>query len=240
MKKQLGYRDACQLHDAKAFQEEMAAEQNGKPLLYLDIDDVIANCKGGLFNRALNVGLGELPEPVDFEFSNWTPLQRDFAYQCFQDFYFYYQLQPHRGAKDALWRLAQSYELTGITARAYNKHKKTHNELIQHVTERWLYIWELPVARVVYQPSADKVHWILSRERRGVALVEDNAQTALGAAQNGLLTFLIDRSWNQDAQAGTLLKRVTGLAEVTDRLDFARAVADAQRAGIWAGKEGGQ
>ena len=111
-------------------------------------------------------------------------------------------LLPVVGAKDALNQLSSHSKLIAITARSQDIQQHTQDWLETHFQKK---IEKIHFARNVHiGETKNKSKADFCREAGVNVMIEDSFENACDCSSNGILTFLIDKPWNQ----GTLPNKV--------------------------------
>lgn len=196
-----------------------------KPLIAIDVDDVLAEHNAGLANwHNKNFGTTHTAESY---FSEWwadvwqiSPELAEQRAQAFHEAREHRNLRPVPGAVAALKTLKQSYDLVVITVRRQLIIDDTAAWLNRHFPElftavRFIHFWDA-------KQKTTKAEMCQALGAR--YFIDDSVKHCLQTAEMGIPTLLFgDRSWNQLPALPPGVQRVNNWPEATTLLTKAEA-----------------
>lgn len=165
----------------------------------LDLDGVIANTYQKLFFELKKMGDCLVP---DFEtwntylFETIVPEKGEWVREQFSNPLFYKGVAPFEDAHEWIVdNMREGNRVDILTAR-----RKEMNE----ITHKWTRIIHLPYTNLYHCPRVEKKYMIDVIKPDFV--VEDDPRTARDIASHGDTTYLVNRSYNQDFDAGRAIR----------------------------------
>lgn len=187
----------------------MATIKTKKPLVFVDLDGVVADFVGPLIKKGF-------PYPQDYHFGNYSEEDRKYVNSLFRDPDFYLQLEPMPGAQEALMSMIELNVFGGfLTARPHS---------VLEATMRWVgrhfpFVFLTSPQPVINHPDkAGFVREAASLYGGDIRVVEDAPHHASGIAKAGGLVYLVDHPYNRNSDYPAGVLRVEGIEEAVDHL----------------------
>ncbi len=186
---------------------------NGKPLIAVDLDDVIFDCNGTL----------QVILVKEFGFagtySEFIKLNPDMVGVAFEFLYGkYHQDSPSvEGSFEALSSIAAFYEMTVITGRSEDVREQTVKWLESNFLGLFKGIHFTNSFLAVESTTRIEKHEICAN--LGIrTIIEDSHEVAVSAASNNMNVLLIDRPWNREVPQQQNIHRAKGWKDIYELL----------------------
>lgn len=175
-----------------------------KDKVLLDIDGVIADFYTGFgdhLNRNTDAKLDLSKGPVNYDIYGWGHnLPKDVIDKEIPKWILkngYANIPIFSGAKEFVYNLTDKYDVYIVTARVGDftlSMPERNQEIIKQDTFRWFKKFGIPCNKLFFEHK--KIDFCQKNEIP--IIIEDKLPTIIDAANKGVRSILIDRSWNQD------------------------------------------
>ena len=185
----------------------------------VDIDDVLLNFMGGLIHF-YNSKYGTSFKKRDIfsykleESFGITKKERIMRLEEFYSSPFFSEIEPIRGAQEALDFLSKKNEIIIVTSRELNLKQITESSLERNFKGKYS---ELFYSKN-YSQGGGKSKAEICLEQRVSLLIEDCLMYALDCNAKEIPVFLMNKPWNKTNLEGTLVKRVRNWKEVLKKI----------------------
>jgi uncharacterized HAD superfamily protein len=173
----------------------------------LDIDGVTSNVTREMLYRVNAYGVDATDEDITtFKFEECLPVPKDFIVEQFQDQTFWLNQIPFEDAWTCInkW-FSDGHDIFFITARHEDARESTY---------RWFEMWDIPFNDVLFGNEHMGKHEVIT-ELGAKFFVEDRITEATEIARQGIMSFLMDRTYNKGE---TPAVRVKSMYDIDDMI----------------------
>ena len=202
-------------------EEKLKQDTVQKPVLVVDIDDVLAEFVNSLnkFHNDFFDTDFKLQDYIHYDLENiWGGTKQDSLNKLFSfyDSKNFDDLNPVKDAFNALKELFKKFKIIAITGRPYKIKEKTENFIKKNFGNL---IDEILFTNHILKQTVnmDKSSVCLSKGVRFI--VEDHLGISNKCAEKGIKVFLINKSWNQGPLINENVQRVKDWNEILELLN---------------------
>lgn len=192
-----------------------------KNTIAVDLDDVLANTADHL-DRYYNARFGtniKLQDHQTYKLNDIWNRTLSEVIDITDDFFQSEEgknITPFEGAEYAIDELATKYNLIVLTSRDLDLKNETKEWVDKYFPDKFKEIVMTNKLSKNHIPSREKYEVCLEKNIK--IMVEDNLHYALQNANYDIMTYLMDRPWNQIEDLPNTVKRVYSWKEILDEL----------------------
>lgn len=177
-----------------------------KTKVLLDIDGVIAGFYSGFaqyLNRHYGTTLDPIKEPPVYDIYEWkhylskSDIDKAIVEWMLDDGFL--KLPIYNGAIDFVYQLMDQYDVYITTARLGDFEQKLGKDTLQKIiddTKNWFRKYGIPYDKLFFRH--DKIKFCKENGIR--ILIEDKLKTAIKGSENGILSIVMSRPWNEKVE----------------------------------------